>query len=71
MVRASTSATCRSGPIRNGEPVATASFLNSPNTVSAAALSYASPTDPIDAESPSRARVSVNLTDVYCDPASE
>jgi len=65
MVSVSKSARCRSGPVRNGEPEATASFLNSPKTVSAAALSYVSPTDPIEAESPSSARVSVNLTDVY------
>ncbi|MBG6106425.1 transposase InsO family protein [Frigoribacterium sp. CG_9.8] len=40
-------------------------------TVSAAALSYASPTDPIDAVRPSRATVSVKRMDVYWDPASE
>ena len=39
-------------------------------TVSAAALSYASPTVPMDATKPSSATVSVNLMDVYCDPAS-
>jgi hypothetical protein len=32
---------------------------------SAAALSYASPTVPIEAESPCRVRVSVNLIEVY------
>ena len=43
-----------------------ASFLYRPMNDSAAALSSASPTVPIDADSPYRARVSVNRIEVYC-----
>jgi len=38
--------------------------------VSARALSKASPTEPIEATNPDKARVSPNRTDVYCEPAS-
>lgn len=64
-VTASTSGRPFSGPGRNGEPLRIASVLNSPMTVSAAALSYASPTDPIDATRPASATVSVKRIDVY------
>jgi len=47
-----------------------ASFLYRPMNDSAAALSSASPTVPIDADSPYRARVSVNRIEVYWLPAS-
>ena len=63
-VTSSTSPIVFNGPVRKGEPVAIASFLNKPITVLAAAL-LQSPTLPIEAARPSRMRVSVNLIDVY------
>jgi len=51
--------------------VRTHSALNRPLIVSIRALSYASPTVPIEGLISYRARCSVSLTDVYCDPASE
>lgn len=46
-------------PVRNGESMASASFLNNPIKGSAAALSHASPTLPMEACRPSNASVSV------------
>ena len=55
-----TSVSVFNAPLRKGEFLATAlAFLKSPLTVSAAALSQASPTLPMEGWSPSSASVSV------------
>ena len=46
------------------------SVLYKPITVSARALSYASPTLPTEGWAPAAASLSVNAIDVYCEPAS-
>src|ERR1700677_524166 len=67
----STTATVSSGPFRNGEFSRMHSVLYKPIVVSASALSYASPTVPINWMSPSRSRVSPKWMLVYWLPASE
>ena len=53
-----------------GEPLATASVFNKPITVSAAAISYASPIVPIERMRPSGASICVYRWEVYTLPSS-
>lgn len=53
-------------PVRNGGLHRIASFLDSPITVSNAALSSASQIVPIEATRPSSALISVDFTKLYC-----
>jgi hypothetical protein len=60
----STSSIVRSGPLRKGESFPIILFVNRPVTVSAGALSYTSPREPIEEFSPPNATVSVARIDV-------